>query len=233
LLATCLNEQGQHAEALRVCADATVRFPASYILKFLQARTLVLAGDFTAARGILDTLTILPFEGSRIGRDLYRQANLLEAASRMRDGKSADALALLKRARLWPERLGAGKPYHADARLEDLLEARILRAQGDSSAAHRLLTGILDSTSMLPTTAHTLVSALAYRDLGRAHDGQALLTAWTSREPDNGMATWSDLTFHKVKTGAIEDRLRSSLLHPSSGDPDFLLLVWTSKILDL
>jgi len=233
LLATHLNERGKHAEALRLCADAVTRFPHSYVLTFLLARTYVMAGDCRSARSILDTLTILPFEGSRVGRDVYRQANVLDAAAALRSGLLPEARALLSRARLWPERLGAGKPYETDVRLEDYLQARILRAEGDSAGARKLLAGITTTSRTPAGSPHTLVTALAYRDLGNPADGERLLTAWHEAAPADGIAAWSLRTYHADDTRMLEDQLHSSVLNPSSGDQEFILLVRVARLLAL
>jgi tetratricopeptide (TPR) repeat protein len=235
LLATSLNEQADHAEALRVCTDATRRFPESYVLKFLLAQTMVMAGRYADARSILDTLVILPFEGSRIGREIYRQAHVLEAATRLRAPDPIGARELLDRARLWPERLGAGKPYAADDRMEDYLEARILRAQGDSAGAVRLLRRIVDNTrTFWPAgSTHQLIGALALRDMGNAAGGEKMLADWVKNEAANDVAAWSLRVFRKEKTGDLETRLSGSLLNPSSGDQEFLLLAGVSRSVGL
>ena len=61
------------------------------------------------------------------------------ALERLRGKQYEPARMLVAKARLWPERLGAGKPYDTDTRLEDYAEAAIARAEGKREEARRLL----------------------------------------------------------------------------------------------
>src|SRR5690606_41547376 len=76
--------------------------------------------------------TLLPYttlfrsyEGANDGRLLYREAWLMQAAEQIRTKKYKTALASIEKAKLWPENLGAGKPYDdmIDLRVENYLEA--------------------------------------------------------------------------------------------------------------
>jgi tetratricopeptide (TPR) repeat protein len=125
LLAERRMADSQVAEAVGIAAAYYGRFPRNSALGMLYARALLRNGDATAARQLLDTLVVLPFEGSGEAHSLYREANLLGAVERIRARDPQAAAALIAKAREWPERLGAGKPYDKDVdeRLEDLLSA--------------------------------------------------------------------------------------------------------------
>jgi tetratricopeptide (TPR) repeat protein len=196
-LATFCNDRGEHREALKVCAEAVQRFPQSYVLTFLLARTLLLNGQHRQSLAILDTLSILPFEGTRFGRDAYRQACLIGALDTLR-GKHLDvALELIGRARLWPERLGAGRPYDVDERLEDFLESRILRAKGGGQAAKRSLERVVEYTRIHAdaNSPSNLIGALALRGAGKVAEGRGLLVRWAEREPADDFVRWAREVF--------------------------------------
>lgn len=117
-------------------------------MQFLVIRTLLFNREYTSSLAILDTLTILPFEGARNGRDAYRRARILTALQKMKNREYKDALPLIVRARLWPDRPGAGEPYGADTRIEDYLEAGILRKTGQTNRGNELLRKISEYTSV-------------------------------------------------------------------------------------
>ncbi len=117
------------SDAVRGALALYRQHPRNSAVGMLYARALLRNGDDASARRLLDTLVVLPYEGSGEAHALYREANLLGAVDRLRARDTKGALILIARARLWPERLGAGKPYDADVdeRLEDLLEASARR----------------------------------------------------------------------------------------------------------
>jgi hypothetical protein len=197
-------------------------------MQFLLARTMLFNRDYASSLAILDTLTILPFEGARYGRDAYRQTCILAALQKIKNKEYKAALPLIARARLWPERLGSGEPYGADTRIEDYLEAGVLRKSGESSRRNELLTKIAGYTEVHRTTGNPqhLIGAFALRDLGNTSEALELLVQWAAREPDNPAARWSLLVFKKERRSAraLEDSLRSSLLNRSNGDQDFVLM---------
>jgi tetratricopeptide (TPR) repeat protein len=129
----------QYSEALEVAKSAAKKFPSSYVALFDLARSLVLNRQYAQSLKILDTLTVLPFEGAQYTRNVYREACVLNAAQEMKAGKYAAATKLLGMARQWPERLGAGSPYDVDNRLEDYLEAMCARKLGDAAKEKKLL----------------------------------------------------------------------------------------------
>jgi tetratricopeptide (TPR) repeat protein len=225
---TFLNERGRYAEALPLCTDAARRFRESYIVQFLLARTLLFNREYASSLAILDTLTILPFEGARYGRDAYRQACILSAIQKIQDGEYKVALPLIARARRWPERLGAGEPYGADTRIEDYLEAGVFRNTGETNRENELLAKIAEYTRAHKRAENTqqLIGAFALRDLGRNSDALELLRKWTRRQPENPGARWSLMVFQKekIKARAFEESLRQSTLSRSNGDQDFVLM---------
>jgi hypothetical protein len=207
------------------------------MLQFTHARTLLFKGDYASSLAILDTLTILPFEGARYGRDTYRQACVLSAAEKISRGDHTAVMALLGKSRLWPERLGAGKPYDVDSRLEDYLEAMESERTNNPANARALLNDIvrysLDHRDN--TNAQHFVGALALRKLGRETEANTFIDGWLKRDPENPAARWSSYMFRNDRTQAqeLENTERSGLLHRSTGDQDFILVVDVVKRLNL
>ncbi|MCP5108518.1 MAG: DUF5107 domain-containing protein, partial [bacterium] len=113
-------ETGMYDRAL----DSAKRmYGKNYILAMDYARALLLTGSYKKCLAVLAKTTILPYEGAREGRNLYREANLLYAVQQIKKGKHKHALKYIADARRWPENLGVGKPYDTDEGLEDYLES--------------------------------------------------------------------------------------------------------------
>jgi tetratricopeptide (TPR) repeat protein len=228
VLASFLNTRGAYNEALSVCSKGAERFPQSYVLKFLQARTLLFNAHYRQSLAILDTLAILPFEGARFGREAYRQVCVMTAVDTLRQSHADAALALLGKAKLWPERLGAGKPYDVDNRIEDYLASRVMRKKGDRSAAERLLGAVnrftIDHKDV--NSAQQLIGALALREAGRDSEARDLLVSWTKREPGSAFARWA-VAFFWGRRRQAEQLFRSmqqTTMNKFSGDQEAVLV---------
>ncbi len=184
--------QGTPAVALETARRYCAQSPENYILGMLHAKALLAVGRYQEAAERLTRLQVLPYEGATEGRRLYRQAQLMVAVENLRKDDAARALRSVDAARLWPENLGAGKPYpeDVDERLEDFLAAQGLSRSGDHAAASKMLQQI---TARGPRGggADTLVRALALRQTGRAAEGSQLLDDWSAREPASALAAWA------------------------------------------
>ncbi|HEY9489840.1 MAG TPA: DUF5107 domain-containing protein, partial [Chryseosolibacter sp.] len=117
----------KHEEALSVASDYHKRFPNDFRINMLLAKTLLLNKQYKATTDLLNKTTILPYEGATDGRQLYREAWLMQAVGQIKDKNYKTAIASINKAKLWPENLGAGKPYDdmLDLRLENYLEALV------------------------------------------------------------------------------------------------------------
>ncbi|HEX9189796.1 MAG TPA: hypothetical protein VGB87_22160, partial [Vicinamibacteria bacterium] len=187
---------GHAAKGLATAADYAARFPASYILGMLHAKALLANGRAAEAASRLARLNVIPYEGSSEGRRLHREAHQRLAVAALRKGDAATARRAVATARLWPENLGAGKPYESDVdeRLEDFLAAQALDRAGRKAEARALL-GKVEASGARDRGASALVRALALRQGGREVAGRTLLADWSAREPGNTVATWAARAF--------------------------------------
>ena len=182
------------ASALAVAGDYARRFPANDTLALLRAKALLLTGQYWAAAELLDSLHVLPAEGTTEAHALFREANLLLAVARLQTGAFDDALRLVSLARQWPERLGAGKPYPADVdeRLEDWLTAQCYVALKNPVKARQALDRILAIPARPPGRQGTgdLIRAMALRRSGRLAEAEQLLRDWQARDAVSELANW-------------------------------------------
>ena len=233
------NERGDHAQALEIAETGVSNVPGSYVLQLGYAKTLLFNRRYTASLSLLDTITILPFEGARYGRELYRQVCVLSAGEAMKNGRYHNAIELLSKARQWPERLGVGRPYEVDDRLEDYLQALCLRKLGEQAKARGLLEKVASYSQEHGTDwgGLRLIGALALRALGHDADARKSVAEWVKRDPKNAAAKWSSLVFAKQRRQSqkvelqIRNGFRGSLLSKGSIDQNFALMMEIQSLL--
>ena len=144
--------------------------------------------------------SILPYEGATEGRQLYREALLMQAAQQWQAKKYALSLNSVAKAREWPLNLGVGKPYDADVdtRLESYLEGLCYEGLKNPEQALRKWNEVI---AFKPTqdNVNNLVTAMTLRKLSRHDEGEKLLSAWQQREPKNQVAKWCLEIYHGAR----------------------------------
>jgi tetratricopeptide (TPR) repeat protein len=123
LLAEYYMRTGQYSDALANTSSWYEQHPQDYIMGLLHAKILLLNRQYAAADKLLTHLDVLPAEGATSGRELYREAKLMEAVESIKKKQYRNALGFVDDAKRWPENLGSGEPYpqDLDLRLEDFL----------------------------------------------------------------------------------------------------------------
>ena len=137
-------KHGNPVRAQQLAADYFTHHPEDYIIGTLYARTLVANGHYAICVALLRRLTIIPFEGATFGRELYREALLMQAVEQIKIHQYKRALSLISEAKQWPENLGVGAPYLQDQDLyvEDRLTYACyiaLHREAEAAAVHQRL----------------------------------------------------------------------------------------------
>ena len=238
VLASWYQQKGLHAQALDALTPAARAFKSNYVVLFDYAETLLHNRRFDECLSILDTLSILPFEGAHYGRQTYREACVLAAIDRMNKGQPSLALPLLAKAKDWPERLGVGKPVIVDNRLEEFLEARCYSLLKQKREEQRLVQSIVSFGTSHPEemNSNTLISALSLQTLGKSTVASELLSQWTKNSPGNLVAQWASSLFagdnreaDKI-LGEIRSKAGPNAWNPVRADPQFHLVVEAVKL---
>ena len=137
------NRYEQPKKAIALLTPYMSAHPKDYIMGLLYAKTLLIDGQFASADQILNKINVIPFEGATEGRDLFREAKLMQAIAAMRHKNYKKALTYINASRQWPERLGVGKPYgeNIDQRLEQWLEYQcgLRTGKKDSDLLQRII----------------------------------------------------------------------------------------------
>ena len=93
--------------------------PNDYRLAIPYAEALYRSEKYQECIQILDKTQVLPFEGASGARRLFHDAHIMSAIQNIEQDELQKALTHLDKSRLWPENLGAGRPYDVDERRED------------------------------------------------------------------------------------------------------------------
>jgi tetratricopeptide (TPR) repeat protein len=205
-------KQGDSTAALAAANDSAQRFPSNSVLALLQAKALLSNARYRAAADLLDSLNLLPCEGSTEAHELFREAHLMVAVTRMKSGDFSQAQELIQRAREWPEHLGAGKPYpeDVDERLEDWLAYQCVLGTKTPELARPSLDRLLAWQSPVHSkTVGEVIRALALQACGRTDEAKQLLQAWLQAEPASETANWS-LAVLAGNTAALAPKLQDS-----------------------
>jgi Tfp pilus assembly protein PilF len=202
MLADHLIASKNYAEALSVASDYHKRFAGDFRINMLLAKALLLNKRYKAVTDLLEKTTILPYEGATDGHQLYREAWLMRAVEQLKERNYKAALASVNKAKLWPEHLGAGKPYDdmLDLRLESYVEALVYEKSKQEERAQEKLMEITKARQPRQHQITDLITALAYKKTSRGAEGEQVLKAWLERQPDDKIAKWA----YAVYSGRFE-----------------------------
>ncbi len=200
LLINQLITKKNYEEALLAAKQYHTRFPQDFRLSMLLANTFLLNKQYKACIDLLGHTTILPYEGATDGRLLYHEAWLMQAVNQIQTKNYKAAVVSINSARLWPERLGVGKPYDADidSRLENYLEGICFDKMKNTNLATKKWNEII-SDKRSGYRVNTLITALALQKMGRIDEGEKLLSGWEQKEPESKLAAWCKEVYHGNK----------------------------------
>jgi Tfp pilus assembly protein PilF len=205
---------GKYEQALRSAQEIYRRRPDRPALAMDFAKALLRTGRYSECLKVLERTTILPYEGAGEGRELHRQAWLLSAALELRKSNSRAASVAAKKARLWPENLGAGMPFDVDERLEDFIQAAAAQKAGDREKAEALYAAVCAATGKFQSSWDSikLLGALAFRRTGRKDAADRLMADWRSaRGGEDPMFAWAMASYQgdEKRVAEVEAGLRA------------------------
>ncbi len=203
-------ENNDADKALATANEYYQKFPNNYVLGMLDVKALMMKGQYDQANLLLKAIKILPYEGATDGRRLYRETQLMLALKEMENKKYKKALSYVDAARLWPENLGAGKPYDEDIdeRLEDWMAYENLSRLKKKDAANSMLEKILamSSSERYTPSLTNIITAWAYQEKGNADGGEKYLQKVADKFPGNSAAKWSLDTYQGKNTTAAAEK---------------------------
>lgn len=154
----------QLTQALSLAESTYQKDTTNYLMGIVYTNALMLGGYFKEALQVLHTIEILPYEGSTVGRNLYRKALLRLAIQAMGQQKYQQALQYIQQSTLWPFNLGAGKPYAnmLDESLEDWLSYQNYVALHNDTTANIILKQLIQHSEQQLNIVEGYVSPFRY-----------------------------------------------------------------------
>lgn len=197
-LASIYSEMDEYEKSFNAIKTLYKQDPNDYRFAVPYARGLLRVEDYKKCISILENIEVLPFEGASGGRTLLRNAHILSAIQDMEKNKSQKALVHVEKARLWPENLGAGKPYNSDELLEDYLEMKLSNGMNQPEESVQLLQKIKGNLKENKSNGNnTIIVALLLREEGKYEEANELLKSWNEENSNNDLAKWSLAVFNK------------------------------------
>ncbi|MCK0147149.1 DUF5107 domain-containing protein [Arenibacter sp. F26102] len=166
ILLNQLLEEDKNAYSLS--KKAYKKFPKNYNIGLAYAKSLLNLEHYQQVSKILEDIQVLPYEHANESRNIYEKAYIAMAVQEIKKEKYTNALAVLEKAKKWPENIGVGKPYTPDERICDYLTAITLDKLGKHNESKEVMLAIITYTKehySMNSTNH-LAGLLAAKTMG-------------------------------------------------------------------
>ena len=190
--------KGEYEKALQTIKPFHATHKNHFPTASLYMRALTYNKQYEEAEKILNVIHILPFEGERGGRLIYREIKMMLTVQALAKGNTKDAGKKTADALLWPRNLGVGKPYdeQIDTRLEDWMNAMIAIKTKNAANRELYLKKVAQSTQRANNHS-TLLQCIALSKLGNQQKANELFADWSSRQRDTAIKEWGENFFKK------------------------------------
>jgi tetratricopeptide (TPR) repeat protein len=177
--------QGRTDRALGSARRAAADFPAEVPLQVDLAEALLADNDPHEAATVLDAVAALPYEGASDIYGLYVRAHMGIGLDAMRRKAWPEAVQALELAKLYPEKLGTGAPFHPDSRMQDYLIALCYDKLGEKDKASAVRESIRDYTLKYAdeNQPYGYYGGLVLQKLGRKEDRLKARELLAGQEP--------------------------------------------------
>jgi len=207
---------GYNSRALELSTRAYDKFRGNYIIDFDHARCLLAKDSIYRCLDVLKETVILPHEGARQGREVWKKANVFASLDSYLYGSLDDASEYIENAYRWPENLGVGKPYNVDERLLDFVKAMVSTKRKEIEKARTLYEKIItkctnDSESV---DLYNILKVFALRELNRGRESENYYNEFIVQLDNDRIRQWAIL----LHDGRYEEAGRLALMKPEITD---------------
>ena len=140
------NERQNYQMTLSLSTEAIKKHKDNPDIGVQYAIALINNGQYAKSLKTLENMNILPSEGARLGKVVFEQAALFLALDLIKNKKYSDAIKMIEKSKEWPEKLGVGKPYEVDIRIQDYLNVYCLEKMKKAGETAGLKKSIVDYT---------------------------------------------------------------------------------------
>jgi tetratricopeptide (TPR) repeat protein len=204
-LANYYIAHAQYDKAIELTGAYYKSHPDDFRLGTTYARALLLGRKYSEADAVLTRLNIIPVEGATGGREMYREAKLMQAVEQMKKKNFNGAVKFISQADLWPENLGVGKPYDddLDKRLESWMSYLCLKNSGKKNDAESKLDQVIKFSPRIENgvrnfvPSNAVITAWAMEVKGQADMATDWLNNQIKEHPGNKLIEWSRAVYNK------------------------------------
>lgn len=212
-LANFYINHGEYDKALEITGPFYKSHPEDFRMGTIYARALLMSKKYKEADELLTGLNIIPVEGATGGREMYREAKLMQAVQLMQKKNYSGAMKFIKQADLWPENLGVGKPYEEDIdmRLENWMSYICLAGMKKNEEAKVKLDKVIEFSPKVENTvrnfipSNAVITAWAYEKLGNRDEAVKWLDSQIESFPRSKLLEWSKSVFTNDKTFVLSE----------------------------
>jgi tetratricopeptide (TPR) repeat protein len=177
LLVEFQTSRNERDAALSSARKAAEIFPKETPVKIDLVKALLNAGRFDEAAAVLDTIEALPFEGASEIHALFVRTHVQLGLGKLMARDWAGAVRELDRSKGYPEKLGTGKPFDPDFRIQDYLLGLAYGKLGEKDKAEAAFQAVIEYTLKYPEARGpgAYIGALALRRAGKADRAAAAM----------------------------------------------------------
>ena len=198
------SDKKEYKTMLSLTTAASKKFKGNQAIEVQHIVALINNGQYANSLKLLDGMTILPFEGSSEGKVIYEQASLLTAIDLIGKKRYSDAIKMIEKSKEWPERLGVGKPFVVDTRIQDYLNIYCLEKMNRKTEADAMKNSIADYAGRSQRASYNNILTInTLRSMGKTTEADALIrnisdtnnpiNKWVVAAAKNDLATLAGL----------------------------------------
>ena len=194
----------QWNDANEKAADLYSNYPDRYDVGLAYAKALLRNGNHRKCLSLLEGLSVLPFEGSTEGRNIYFEACIRSAMQCLEDNDFKGMITFANDAKRWPKNIGVGKPYDVDERLQNYLLSLAYARLGDAEAAKAHLEKVAahETPGYLNESATAYFQLTALKQLGEDRKLDAALSRFAGLSLTNRYVAWATAQFNATTEAA-------------------------------
>lgn len=181
-----------YASAVKIAKESYSKNKELSIMGMRYADALLKSKKYTQCLSFLKDFIIIPFEGATEGRKIYHEAAIKLALDALRKSKYKKAIKYAEESKLWPKKLGAGKPYNVDERLENSILAYSNEQLNNLDEALNFNSKVIDYTLVgdYKEDSRLYLQVIALKKRGEASKSKEIIANALKREPTNQSIRW-------------------------------------------
>lgn len=217
-LITFYLSRGFTSRALEMSEDAYKKFRGNYIIDFDHARCLLARDSVYRCIDVLKETVILPYEGARQGRVVWRNANILAALDSYWYGRIEEASTFIENSYMWPENMGAGKPYYVDERLNDFVRAMVITKKGLIDEAKALYEKLINNCTyeFECYDSYNILKVFALREINKNRESENYFNQWIDCLKDARVKQWA----LSLREGHYDEAEKYAFMSPDIPDSE-------------